>query len=117
MKNCFSDLRFNKIRHIPPECMSALGDLHTLLLNNNNVRKLRSGAFAGLGNLKYLYVKWNTFFRPADLWTVTNLAVHATSQMFPTRTSFGFCLRYLYKNHISHIESGTFDGLERLEHL
>ena len=57
MKDYFSDLRFNKIRHIPPECMSALGDLHTLLLNNNNVRKLRSGAFAGLGNLKYLYVK------------------------------------------------------------
>ena len=57
MKDYFSDLRFNKIRHIPPECMSALGDLHTLLLNNNNVRRLRSGAFAGLGNLKYLYVK------------------------------------------------------------
>ena len=90
MRDYFSDLRFNKIRHIPPECMSALGDLHTLLLNNNNVRRLRSGAFAGLGNLKYLYVKWNTLFRPADLRTVTNLAVHATSQMFPTRTSVGF---------------------------
>ena len=67
MKDYFSALRFNKIRHIPPECMSALGDLHTLLLNNNNVRRLRSGAFAGLGNLKYLYVKWNTLFQPVNL--------------------------------------------------
>ena len=67
MKIYFSDLRFNKIRHIPPDCMSVLGDLHTLLLNNNNVRRLRSGAFAGLGNLKYLYVKKNTLFWPADL--------------------------------------------------
>ena len=52
----FRDLRFNKIRHVPPECMSGLGALHTLLLNNNNVRRLRSGAFSGLVNLKYLWV-------------------------------------------------------------
>ena len=76
MKDYFSDLRFNKIRHIPPECMSALGDLHTLLLNNNNVRRLRSGAFAGLGNLKYLYVCRIEYFistcccRPGGLFQI-----------------------------------------------
>jgi Leucine-rich repeat (LRR) protein len=50
----FSDLRFNKIRHIPPGSLRNLSSLHTLYLNNNQMKKLRKNSFGGLDRLKYL---------------------------------------------------------------
>ena len=55
----FRDLRFNKIRNIPPGTFKNLTELNTLLLNNNHIRKLRNGAFEGLEKLQYLYLYKN----------------------------------------------------------
>ena len=55
----FSDLRFNKIRHIPRGTFQNLTQMNTLLLNNNKLRRLRNGAFSGLENLQYLYLYKN----------------------------------------------------------
>ena len=59
VKCLFRDLRFNKIRNIPPRTFKNLTGLNTLLLNNNHVKRLRNGIFEGLENLQYLYLYKN----------------------------------------------------------
>ncbi|CAL4114099.1 unnamed protein product, partial [Meganyctiphanes norvegica] len=48
------DLRFNKIKTIAPNTFKDLGQLNTLLLNNNHITRLQNGSFNGLGELRYL---------------------------------------------------------------
>jgi Leucine-rich repeat (LRR) protein len=48
------DLRFNKIREIPPFQLGNMSQLTTLLLNNNQIGELKNGAFHGLDQLKHL---------------------------------------------------------------
>lgn len=54
------DLRFNKIYEItPPGVLTHLNHLRSLLLNDNQLQAIRSGAFHGLYRLKYLYLYRN----------------------------------------------------------
>ncbi|CAJ0925252.1 unnamed protein product [Ranitomeya imitator] len=49
-----SDLRFNRIREINSDILQKLTNLQTLLLNNNEIRRISQRSFKALGELKHL---------------------------------------------------------------
>nr|AKR04374.1 peroxidasin [Chilo suppressalis] len=96
------DLRFNKIAEIKPLTFGRSRVLRSLLLNDNQLRALRSGAFTGLRRLKYLYLYRNRI-KHIDV-DVFNGLPHLEQL-------------YLHVNEIHQIESQTFTNMPRLERL
>ena len=98
----FSDLRFNRIRHIPRGTFQNLTQLNTLLLNNNQLRRLRNGAFVGLVNLQYLYLYKNQ--------------IHLIeSNVFDDVPNLEHL--YLHFNQIKVISPKLFQGMSNLHRL
>ncbi|XP_014669845.1 PREDICTED: peroxidasin homolog [Priapulus caudatus] len=96
------DLRFNKITEIRPRTFRNLHNLNTLLLNNNNIRRLVDGAFEGLRNVKYIYLYKN------EIQSIDRRAfqgLHNLEQL------------YLHFNEINHLDAETFSNLPKLERL
>ncbi|KAI5730643.1 hypothetical protein M8J76_015993 [Diaphorina citri] len=105
IQNCkahLRDLRFNKIKEIPPNILSNLKHLNTLLLNNNQIQKLQNGVFDGLTELKYLYLYKNR---------ITEIGSKAF-QNLPKLEQL-----YLHHNRLERIEKGVFSNLENLDRL
>ncbi|KAL1456925.1 hypothetical protein WDU94_001611, partial [Cyamophila willieti] len=96
------DLRFNKIKEIPPDILSNLKHLNTLLLNNNQIQKLENGVFKGLTELKYLYLYKNKI---AEIGPNVFQYLPRLEQL------------YLHQNRLEKIEKGVFANLENLDRL
>ncbi|KAI8499172.1 hypothetical protein Bbelb_229360, partial [Branchiostoma belcheri] len=120
------DLRFNKIREIPPGAFEGLLSLNTLLLNNNDIRKIPRGAFQGLSSLKYLYLYKNKI-RHIDrqafvgLSSLEQLYIHFNEieQLLPNTFSNLPSLErlFLHNNKLARIPAGTFSNLHSLKRL
>ncbi|XP_045133366.1 peroxidasin-like isoform X1 [Portunus trituberculatus] len=96
------DLRFNKIRSIPPNHFKDLKHLHTLLLNNNHITRLQNTTFTGLESLRYLYLYKNRI-RIIEKGVFKNLS--NLEQL------------YLHFNDLSTFEIDTFSNLTSLQRL
>ncbi|XP_043926194.1 peroxidasin homolog isoform X2 [Protopterus annectens] len=96
------DLRFNKIKEIPPGAFRWLKNLNTLLLNNNQIRRIPKGAFEDLEHLKYLYLHFNQI-ETLEAETFNNLP--KLERLF------------LHNNKIAHLVPGTFSNLQSLKRL
>ncbi|XP_069777626.1 peroxidasin homolog isoform X1 [Narcine bancroftii] len=96
------DLRFNRIREIPPGAFKKQKNLNTLLLNNNQVKRIPRKAFEDLDNLKYLYLYKNNI-RAIDRQAFKGLV--SLEQL------------YIHFNHIEILEPETFSDLPKLERL
>lgn len=96
------DLRFNKIKEIPPGIFLNLKHLNTLLLNNNQLLKLDNGVFNGLIELKYLYLYKNKI---AEIGSKAFQNLSKLEQL------------YLHHNRLERIEKGVFSNLENLDRL
>ncbi|XP_047738049.1 peroxidasin [Hyalella azteca] len=120
------DLRFNKIRSIPPGSFRQLARLNTLLLNNNHITRLQSGAFDGLQRLRYLYLYKNRI-RHIDrdvfhnLEELEQLYLHfndITSFDAETFSSLPSLQRlFLHNNRLQRVPSGAFRNLQSLRRL
>ena len=76
--------------------------LHTLLLNDNHIRRLPAGAFEGAPNLRILYLYKNR---------IEHIAPGAFAGL-PRLEQL-----YLHHNHLREIRPGTFNNLPVLERL
>uniref|UniRef100_A0A4W3JWJ6 Uncharacterized protein n=1 Tax=Callorhinchus milii TaxID=7868 RepID=A0A4W3JWJ6_CALMI len=96
------DLRFNRIRTIPPGAFKKLKNLNTLLLNNNQIKWIPRKAFEELDNLRYLYLYKN------DIQTIDRQAFKGLVSLEQL---------YIHFNHIEILEPETFSDLPKLERL
>ncbi|XP_072426609.1 peroxidasin homolog isoform X2 [Chiloscyllium punctatum] len=96
------DLRFNRIREIPPGAFKRQKNLNTLLLNNNQIKRIPRKAFEDLDNLKYLYLYKNS------IRTIDKLAFKGLMMLEQL---------YIHFNHIEVLEPETFRDLPKLERL
>ncbi|XP_055490066.1 peroxidasin homolog isoform X2 [Leucoraja erinacea] len=96
------DLRFNRIREIPPGAFKKQKNLNTILLNNNQIKRIPRKAFEDLDNLKYLYLYKNNI-RAIDRQAFKGLV--SLEQLF------------LHNNKVSRIPAGTFSHLTSLKRL
>lgn len=96
------DLRFNKIKSIPPNTFQDLSHLHTLLLNNNHIVRLQNGSFNGLSELRYLYLYKNRI-RVIEKQVFQGL--DKLEQL------------YLHFNDLATFEADTFSNIPSLERL
>lgn len=101
-KTTILDLRFNKIRNIPPNHFKDLKHLHTLLLNNNHIMRLQNMSFTGLESLRYLYLYKNRI-RTIEKGVFKNL--RNLEQL------------YLHFNDLATFEANTFSNLTSLQRL
>lgn len=101
--DCVSrDVRFNHITEVRPGTFHGLGQLSTLLLNDNRIRQLPAGAFDGAPNLRVLYLYKNRISR------IVPGAFAGLSRLEQL---------YLHHNHLREIQPGTFNDLPALERL
>lgn len=96
------DLRFNKIKNIPPGSFEHLKKLETLLINNNELEEIREGAFRGVHELRYLYLYRNKIHH-IDPKTFKHL--HKLEQLF------------LHGNKLERLPRGLFTYNKRLKRL
>ncbi|XP_014486409.1 PREDICTED: peroxidasin homolog [Dinoponera quadriceps] len=96
------DLRFNHITEVRPGTFYGLGQLDTLLLNDNRIRQLPAAAFDGAPNLRVLYLYKNRIVRIAP----------GAFAGLPRLEQL-----YLHHNHLREIQPGTFNDLPALERL
>ncbi|XP_078731526.1 peroxidasin homolog isoform X1 [Lampetra fluviatilis] len=96
------DLRFNRIREIPPGAFKKLKNLNTLLLNNNHIKRIPRRAFEDLESLKYLYLYKNE---------IQSIDRHAFKGLVSLEQL------YIHFNHIEVVEPNTFVDLPKLERL
>ncbi|XP_070284707.1 peroxidasin homolog isoform X3 [Myotis yumanensis] len=120
------DLRFNRIREIPPGAFRKLRNLNTLLLNNNQIKSIPAGAFEDLENLKYLYLYKNeiqAIDRQAfqGLSSLEQLYLHFNQIETLDPESFQHLPKlerlFLHNNRIAHLVPGTFNHLESMKRL
>ncbi|XP_014396031.1 PREDICTED: LOW QUALITY PROTEIN: peroxidasin homolog, partial [Myotis brandtii] len=120
------DLRFNRIREIPPGAFRRLRNLNTLLLNNNQIKSIPAGAFEDLENLKYLYLYKNeiqAIDRQAfqGLSSLEQLYLHFNQIETLDPESFQHLPKlerlFLHNNRIAHLVPGTFNHLESMKRL
>ncbi|KAM9296522.1 peroxidasin-like [Gastrophryne carolinensis] len=120
------DLRFNRIREIRTDALRNLPNLHTLLLNNNQIQRLSGKPFQALGSLKHLYLYKNeigsiqgTAFY--GLRSLEQLYLHFNNLVSLDVETFGDLPRlerlFLHNNRISRIQAGTFSQLLSLTRL
>ncbi|XP_030760728.1 LOW QUALITY PROTEIN: peroxidasin-like [Sitophilus oryzae] len=120
------DLRFNRIRDITKGTFIDNHRLVTLLLNNNDLKRLRNETFRGLYNLQNLYLYKNRI-RDIESGTFTHLtrlerlylqANDLHEFKAATFSNLPFLDRlYLYNNHIKEIPRGAFHNLPKLQRL
>uniref|UniRef100_A0A4W3HC24 Peroxidasin n=1 Tax=Callorhinchus milii TaxID=7868 RepID=A0A4W3HC24_CALMI len=96
------DLRFNKIKDIPPGAFRRLKNLNTLLLNNNQIRRIPRGAFEDLESLKYLYLYKN------EIQSIDRQAFKGLVSLEQL---------YLHFNQIESLVPESFSHLPKLERL
>ncbi|KYN39975.1 Peroxidasin [Trachymyrmex septentrionalis] len=96
------DLRFNSIAEVRGGSFHGHNQLHTLLLNDNHIRRLPIGAFEGAPNLRILYLYKNR---------IEHIAPGAFAGL-PRLEQL-----YLHHNHLREIRPGTFNNLPALERL
>ncbi|XP_046606804.1 peroxidasin [Neodiprion virginianus] len=96
------DLRFNNIVEIDPRVFRGLNELHTLLLNDNQIRYVPAKAFSDLPNLRKLYLYKN---RIASIEPDSFNGLVKLEQL------------YLHNNYLTEIKDGTFNNLAKLERL
>ncbi|XP_011499674.1 PREDICTED: peroxidasin [Ceratosolen solmsi marchali] len=96
------DLRFNNIVDVYPGNLRNLKHLHTLMLNDNRIRRLYASTFSGTPNLRYLYLYKNNI-QSIQSGTFSNLP--RLEQL------------YLHGNELRDIPPGSFSNLPRLERL
>ncbi|XP_059502044.1 peroxidasin homolog isoform X2 [Stegostoma tigrinum] len=96
------DLRFNRIREIPPGAFKRQKNLNTLLLNNNQIKRIPRKTFEDLDKLKYLYLYKN------NIRTIDKLAFKGLMMLEQL---------YIHFNHIEILEPETFRDLPKLERL
>ncbi|XP_048452080.1 peroxidasin homolog [Rhincodon typus] len=94
------DLRFNRIREIPPGAFKRQKNLNTLLLNNNQIKRIPRKTFEDLDNLKYLYLYKN------NIRTIDKLAFKGLMMLEQL---------YIHFNYIEILEPETFSDLPKLE--
>uniref|UniRef100_A0A4W3HGG3 Peroxidasin n=1 Tax=Callorhinchus milii TaxID=7868 RepID=A0A4W3HGG3_CALMI len=120
------DLRFNKIKDIPPGAFRRLKNLNTLLLNNNQIRRIPRGAFEDLESLKYLYLYKNeiqSIDRQAfkGLVSLEQLYLHFNQIESLVPESFSHLPKlerlFLHNNRLSQILPRTFSQLEAMKRL
>ncbi|KAJ8290607.1 hypothetical protein GJAV_G00015210 [Gymnothorax javanicus] len=120
------DLRFNKIKDLPPGSFRRLKNLNTLLLNNNQIRRIPRSAFEDLENLKYLYLYKNeiqSIDRQAfkGLVSLEQLYLHFNNIESLEAESFTHLPRlerlFLHNNRITHLTLGTFSHLQSMKRL
>ncbi|KAJ8288623.1 hypothetical protein COCON_G00012820 [Conger conger] len=120
------DLRFNKIKDLPPGSFRRLKNLNTLLLNNNQIRRIPRSAFEDLENLKYLYLYKNeiqSIDRQAfkGLVSLEQLYLHFNNIESLEPESFTHLPRlerlFLHNNRITHLVLGTFSHLQSMKRL
>ncbi|RZF34069.1 hypothetical protein LSTR_LSTR015502 [Laodelphax striatellus] len=120
------DLRFNRIKEIPPDTFKNLSKLHTLLLNNNQLSKLQNGVFNGLQELRYLYLYKNKLKEIEDkvfqdlnkleqLYLHFNKIEKLSSGIFSDMTNLERL--FLHSNKLKHISPGAFNHLDNLKRL
>ncbi|XP_039300125.1 peroxidasin homolog, partial [Nilaparvata lugens] len=121
-----TDLRFNRIKEIPPDTFKNLSKLHTLLLNNNQLSKLQNGVFNGLQELRYLYLYKNKLKEIEDrvfqdLNKLEQLYLHFNkieklgSGIFSDMKNLERL--FLHNNKLKHISPGAFNHLDNLKRL
>ncbi|GFS41621.1 peroxidasin [Nephila pilipes] len=96
------DLRFNKIREITKHTFKDLGQLNTLLMNNNHLTRIDDDAFKAMPELKYLYLYKNK---------IKTIGPHAFRGLRKLEQL------YIHFNKIEKIESSTFADMPSLERL
>ncbi|XP_077302328.1 peroxidasin [Arctopsyche grandis] len=120
------DLRFNKIRDIPPGAFSNLKHLTTLLLNNNHLTMLRANTFEGLFNLRYLYLYKNRIHHIDDdafkgLKNLQQLYLHYNEISAFNEEVFSHVQNlerlFLQNNKIHKLPKRVFDHLKSLQRL
>ncbi|XP_071524649.1 peroxidasin homolog isoform X1 [Panulirus ornatus] len=125
-KTTILDLRFNKIRTIPPNHLKDLKGLHTLLLNNNHISRLQNGSFTGLESLRYLYLYKNRIrviekqvFQGLDkleqLYLHFNDLATFEADTFSNLTSLERL--FLHNNRLQRVPKGAFSNLHSLRRL
>lgn len=124
--NSILDLRFNKIRDVPPGTFKGLKHLNTLLLNNNQLTSLKDGAFIGLANLRYLYLYKNHInYLDANVFQglpkLEQLYLHFNEirEFDPNTFSNLPSLDrlFLHNNRLEHIPPGSFTEMPKLRRL
>ncbi|XP_076271608.1 peroxidasin isoform X2 [Rhynchophorus ferrugineus] len=120
------DLRFNRIRDIPSGTFQGAQRMITLLLNNNDLKRLRNETFRGLHNLQNLYLYKNrisdiesgTFVHLARL---ERLYLHGNDLYEFKASTFSNLPNldrlYIFNNHIKSIPKGAFRNLPKLQRL
>ncbi|XP_055701010.1 peroxidasin isoform X2 [Phlebotomus papatasi] len=120
------DLRYNRIREIPPRAFYGKTHLHTIFLNENQVSSIEEGAFEGLPSLKYLYLNNNRIQRVApnafkDLDKLQSLYLQFNEISNLTNAPFVHLSHlsrlFLYNNRLTTIPEGLLNGPRSLRRL
>lgn len=120
------DLRFNQISGIEPGTFRNLHNLHTLLLNNNNIQKLVANGFEGLNQLKHLYLYKNRIYEIdieafAGLKKLEQIYLHYNELAFLPKNTFKDLMYldrlFLHNNKFSTLQDGLFDALPNLRRI